>query len=167
MFSIVEGHLLQRRRACRWKERGVAAEISWQFLSIWLASLPSQSIILFPTEDISFSLWGHFFFSQSNTEEQNTQGFTETLSQPMTQSVSAIVGCWVLIVRCWWLAIEVSRWLRPSLRGMGRGRGQHFSACLKLWEKIKRTSDRWCCNKWRTESCCKSFSYFLKPVPAF
>jgi len=54
----------------------------------------------------------------------------------MTQSVSAIVGCWVLIVRCWWLAIEVSRWLRPSFWGKRWGRGQHFSTCLKLWEKI-------------------------------
>ena len=40
------------------------------------------------------------FLSQNYTEEQNTQGFTETLSQPITQSLSAIVGCWVLIVRC-------------------------------------------------------------------
>ena len=31
---------------------------------------------------------GAFFFSQKNTEEQNTQGFTETLSQPMTQTLS-------------------------------------------------------------------------------
>ena len=30
-----------------------------------------------------------FFFSQNYTEEQNTQGFTETLSQPKTQSVTA------------------------------------------------------------------------------
>ena len=30
-----------------------------------------------------------FFFSQIYTEEQNTQGFTETLSQPITQNVTA------------------------------------------------------------------------------
>jgi len=35
---------------------------------------------------------GAFYFSQSNTEEQNTQGFTETLSQPITQSVTANVS---------------------------------------------------------------------------
>ena len=29
------------------------------------------------------------FLSQKITEEQNTQGFTETLSQPITQSVTA------------------------------------------------------------------------------
>ena len=34
------------------------------------------------------------------TDEQNTQSHTETLSQPITQNVTAIVGCWVLSVRC-------------------------------------------------------------------
>ena len=33
-----------------------------------------------------------FFLSQKNTEEQNTQGFTETLSQPTSQSVTANVS---------------------------------------------------------------------------
>ena len=35
---------------------------------------------------------GAFYFSQSNTEEQNTQKSTETLSQPITQSVTANVS---------------------------------------------------------------------------
>ena len=30
-----------------------------------------------------------FYFSQSNTDEQNTQGFTETLSQPISQNLTA------------------------------------------------------------------------------
>ena len=30
-----------------------------------------------------------FFFSQKDTDEQNTQGFTETLSQPITQNLTA------------------------------------------------------------------------------
>ena len=29
------------------------------------------------------------FFLTENTEEQNTQGFTETLSQPISQNVTA------------------------------------------------------------------------------
>jgi len=33
-----------------------------------------------------------FFFSQKNTEEQNTQGFTETLSQPISQNLTATFG---------------------------------------------------------------------------
>ncbi|WP_346748414.1 hypothetical protein [Prevotella jejuni] len=32
---------------------------------------------------------GAFYFSQKNTEEQNTQHFTETLSQPISQNVTA------------------------------------------------------------------------------
>ena len=32
---------------------------------------------------------GVFYFSQKNTDEQNTQGFTETLSQPISQNVTA------------------------------------------------------------------------------
>ena len=34
---------------------------------------------------------GAFSFSQKNTEEQNTQGFTETLSQPISQNLTAIL----------------------------------------------------------------------------
>ena len=34
---------------------------------------------------------GAFYFSQKNTEEQNTQGFTETLSQPISQNLTAIL----------------------------------------------------------------------------
>ena len=32
---------------------------------------------------------GAFYFSQKNTDEQNTQGFTETLSQPISQNLTA------------------------------------------------------------------------------
>ena len=37
----------------------------------------------------SFFHEGYFFFSQNYTEEQNTQAFTETLSQPISQNVTA------------------------------------------------------------------------------
>ena len=43
---------------------------------------------------------GAFSFSQKNTEEQNTQVSTETLSQPISQNVIAKEGCWVMVVRC-------------------------------------------------------------------
>ena len=39
------------------------------------------SSVLFLTE-------GTFYFSQNNTDEQNTQSFTETLSQPISQSLT-------------------------------------------------------------------------------
>ena len=35
---------------------------------------------------------GALYFSQNNTEEQNTQSFTETLSQPNSQNVTANRG---------------------------------------------------------------------------
>ena len=47
-----------------------------------------------------------FYFSQKNTEEQNTQSFTETLSQPISQSVTANVS---------WKASVNSVCRRPSV----------------------------------------------------
>ena len=50
---------------------------------------------------------GAFYFSQKNTEEQNTQHFIETLSQPISQNV---------------IATE-SHTPSPSPNGEGLGRG--------------------------------------------
>ena len=36
---------------------------------------------------------GAFYFSQKNTDEQNTQRATETLSQPISQNLTANVSC--------------------------------------------------------------------------
>ena len=47
-----------------------------------------------------------FYFSQKNTEEQNTQSFTETLSQPNSQNVTANVS---------WKASVFSVCRRPSV----------------------------------------------------
>ena len=41
---------------------------------------------------VSSHIEGAFFFSQKNTDEQNTQGFTETSSQPISQSLTANVS---------------------------------------------------------------------------
>ena len=49
----------------------------------------SQRTFLSLTEDISYSHRGTFYLSQKNTEEQNTQMPTETLSQPITQNITA------------------------------------------------------------------------------
>ena len=43
-------------------------------------------------EDNSFLTEGAYFLSQKSTDEQNTQHSTETLSQPITQSVTANVS---------------------------------------------------------------------------
>ena len=61
---------------------------------------------------------GAFYFSQIYTEEQNTQGFTETLSQPITQNLTA------------------NRSLTPSPSPNGEGsdhRGYpYFAACVLM-----------------------------------
>ena len=74
MFSNDEEHLLAPSSAFRWKERGMTTEISWQSLLKCLAS---------------YSCEGAFYFSQKNTDEQNTQRPTETLSQPISQNLTA------------------------------------------------------------------------------
>ena len=51
-----------------------------------------------------------FYFSQKNTEEQNTQSFTETLSQPISQSVTATFSYNVL----WYLYAGGLLWDRNS-----------------------------------------------------
>ena len=38
---------------------------------------------------VPFLIKGAFYFSQIYTDGQNTQGFTETLSQPISQNVTA------------------------------------------------------------------------------
>ena len=49
------------------------------------------------------------FFSHRATQMNrfHKEG-AETLSQPMTQSVTAKDGCWVMGVRCWWIDINLS-----------------------------------------------------------
>ena len=56
----------------------------------------SQRTFLSLTEDISYSHRGTFYLSQKNTEEQNTQMPTETLSQPISQNLTATFNCNVL-----------------------------------------------------------------------
>ena len=53
---------------------------------------------------------GAFYFSQIYTEEQNTQGFTETLSQPISQNLTATFSYNVL----WYLYAEGVLWDRNS-----------------------------------------------------
>ena len=67
---------------------------------------------------------GAFYFSQSNTEEQNTQGFTETLSQPITQNLTAIFSWNVL----WYLYAEGVLWTRNA-------GGKVLLNLWVLWEK--------------------------------
>ena len=70
-----------------------------------------------------------FFFSQKNTEEQNTQTFTETLSQPISQNVTAIFSWNVL----WILYAGGLLWARNV-----RQKAQ-WTLCA-LWEKNLSTT---------------------------
>ena len=81
---------------------------------------------------------GRFF---SHRVHRVNRAFLCTVSSPQnasgiqsSQSVTAKEGCWVIVVRCWWLAIGVSRWLRPSLLGRGRGRGL-FLTWVSRWSR--------------------------------
>ena len=60
-----------------------------------------QRVVCVPSHRV-----GVFYFSQKNTDEQNTQGFTETLSQPITQNVTANLS---------WKASVTSVCRRPSV----------------------------------------------------
>ena len=77
---------------------------------------------------------GAFSFSQIYTEEQNTQGFTETLSQPISQNVTATFSLNVL----WYLYAEGVLWVR----NVG------WNVLLNLWVlwEIKLPSDSQKCS---------------------
>ena len=62
-------------------ERGVITEIPLHVLQMFSGPSLIESV---------------FYFSQNNTDEQNTQGFTETLSQPISQNLTAVFGSNVL-----------------------------------------------------------------------
>ena len=65
----------------------------WTLCALWEKNLPNvwektpQRVVC-----VLYHIVGAFYFSQSNTEEQNTQHFTETLSQPISQNVTANVS---------------------------------------------------------------------------
>ena len=58
----------------------------------------------------------HYFFSQKNTDEQNTQRPTETLSQPITQSVTANVSWKASVISvCRRRSVGSKRWWKGSV----------------------------------------------------
>ena len=82
---------------------------------------------------------GAFYFSQSNTEEQNTQSFTETLSQPISQNVTANVS-WKASVTsvCRRRSVDSKRWWKGSVKSV-RSVRERNTLCERerysLWEK--------------------------------
>ena len=77
--------------------------------ALWEKKLPSESQAFFLTWRVrSLSHEGAFFFSQKITDEQNTQRPTETLSQPISQNLTATFGSNAL----WILYAEGLLWVR-------------------------------------------------------
>ena len=81
----------------------------WTLCALWEKILPSvkertpQRFVC-----VTSHSEGGFYFSQKNTEEQNTQSFTETLSHPITQNLTATFSYNVL----WYLYAEGLLWVR-------------------------------------------------------
>ena len=105
-----EGRFLDCWRASSSTEKGVSLKREkrdyWNILTVPIYLISVSSF----TEDSSFFRRGHFFFSQSNTEEQNTQSRTETLSQPISRNVTPIFSSNAL----WTLYAEGLLWVRNS-----------------------------------------------------
>ena len=131
--------------------------------------LPSISVCGFSlfAERLLFDLWvlweisspTNLLYSFSHRVTQKNRfhkGGTETLSQPIAQNVTAIVKCWVIDIRCWWLAIRVTsvitslrercRYLSCSLFILfltGLHRRKYFT---KVHRDIKSTESTECYN---------------------
>ena len=80
---------------------------------------------------------GAFYFSQKNTDEQNTQHSTETLSQPISQNLTATFSYNVL----WYLYAGGVLWVRNSAQ-----KGSVKSVCSvreKIPQHVRKTSPTW------------------------
>ena len=95
--------------------RNVRQKTPWTLCALWEKKLPMnkrmhqkgsvKSVSSVRDNTSQWFAWvsshseGAYFFSQNNTDEQNTQHFTETLSQPISQSVTATFSynvLWIL-----------------------------------------------------------------------
>ena len=95
--------------------RNVRQKAPWTLCALWEKKLPMnkrmhqkgsvKSVSSVRDNTSQWFAWvsshseGAYFFSQNNTDEQNTQYFTETLSQPISQSVTATFSynvLWIL-----------------------------------------------------------------------
>ena len=126
--------------------------LGWFFLLFWgVFSLTQVSSFSYSGESflsrrlvlslILGSLFSHRTHRFNRTYLRTVSNSQNASGIQIPQSVTANEGCWMLAVRCWWLAIGVSRWSRPSLLGRGRGRGRYLYAplcvlfiCVNLWE---------------------------------
>ena len=98
-FLHAEHALLAPRKASSRMKKSMFLELEGR-LAEWRVDWSQKTLDIFCQQvqysisrKVSFShIEGACSFSQKNTDEQNTQSFTETLSQPITQSVTANVS---------------------------------------------------------------------------
>ena len=104
--------------------RNVRQKTPWTLCALWEKKFPmnkrmrqKRSVKSVSSVRDNTSQWfawvsshseGTYFFSQNNTDEQNTQYFTETLSQPISQNLTAKISYNVL----WILYAEGVLWAR-------------------------------------------------------
>ena len=140
-FLPQEGRLLAPWRACSWTLKGLflfqvyPRGGSSRCLSLigsgLLTDSPSYYLFVCLTFlcPILVSWWGklcdffshrrYFFFSQSYTEEQNTQHSTETLSQPISQNVTANLSWKASVISvCRRRSVSSKRWLKCSVKSV-------------------------------------------------
>ncbi|EGW47317.1 hypothetical protein HMPREF0666_01527, partial [Prevotella sp. C561] len=84
----VTSHITPSLRGRGWG----GATVLWVRNSALMSSVKSVSSV----REKILSESQNVLFLTEYTEEQNTQGFTETLSQPITQNLTAIFGCYAL-----------------------------------------------------------------------
>ena len=107
----------------------------WTLCALWEIKLTSvrdktpQRVVY-----VLYHTVGAFYSSQKNTDEQNTQSFTETLSQPISQNVTATFSYNVL----WYLYAEGLLWARNCAQKAP------WTLCA-LWEKNLPSELFMCC----------------------
>ena len=85
--------------------RNVRQKPPWTLCALWEKTYPHT-----PTM---------FFFSQNNTDEQNTQHSTETLSQPISQNVTANLSWKASVISvCRRRSVSSKRWLKGSVKSV-------------------------------------------------
>ena len=140
--------------------RGVVCEVTPIGLLVWdVGSLFSYAGETFLSQKTFFSLMVDILFSHRTHRFNRILLRTVSNSQKASgiqnsQSVKAIVDTNKGQHEGYILLIGVSRWLRPSLLGRGRGRGLYLYGplcvlffCVNLWEIGRTHSMRWdACN---------------------
>ena len=102
---------------------GIETVRKWVLLNLWvLWEINLPSVREKPPQRVtcvSSHSEGVFYFSQIYTEVQNTQGFTETLSQPISQSVTANVSWKASVISvCRRRSVDSKRWWKSSVKSV-------------------------------------------------